>query len=247
LSEKKSFLDKVTHFIFGDPIPVLGEHDLQLVRDLSHKLDKLSEQLKTRPVSTDGQMQPVETLPGQGHLDDLAKQVEKLAKTQFKANTLQETQLAQYKEAIAHLEQALEQQENMVVELNQQRQPAVEAAQLELLKSMLPVLDSLDAAFDSGRRQVLRLPIDREVRQAVVAWLDGIRLARLRMLDLLAAHGVKPIPSVGQPFDPHYHIAVATDSSGRAPDGIIISQDRSGYATSSKVLREAEVVVSRSK
>jgi molecular chaperone GrpE len=94
---------------------------------------------------------------------------------------------------------------------------------------------------------VLRLPLDGEVRQAVIAWLDGIRLARMRLLDLLAAHEVRPIPTVGQPFDPHYHIAVAIDTTGRSPDGIIISEDRPGYASPTKVLREAEVVVARSK
>ena len=123
----------------------------------------------------------------------------------------------------------------------------LEAAQLDWLKGLLPVLDGLDAAFDAGRRQVLQLPMSVEVRKAIIAWLDGIRLARIRLLDLLAAYKITPIPAVGQPFDPHRHVAVATDTTNRAPDGIIISQDRRGYATPDKVLRFAEVVVARSR
>ena len=86
-----------------------------------------------------------------------------------------------------------------------------------------------------------------ESRQAVIAWLDGIRLARMRLLDVLKSYDVTPIPTLGQPFDPHHHVAVATDSSGRAPDGTIISEDQRGYTTPDKVLRFAEVVVAQSK
>jgi molecular chaperone GrpE (heat shock protein) len=52
---------------------------------------------------------------------------------------------------------------------------------------------------------------------------------------------------VGQAFDPHRHVAVAVDTSGKAPDGTILAEDRRGYATPDKVLRFAEVVVARSK
>jgi molecular chaperone GrpE len=123
----------------------------------------------------------------------------------------------------------------------------VASAQLELLQSMLPVLDSLDAAFNTGRRQILRLGMSHEVRQAIVAWLDGIRLARMRLLDLLASYEIRPIPTVGQPFNPSYHIAVAVDASGQASDGVIVSEDRPGYASPARVLREAQVVVARSR
>jgi molecular chaperone GrpE len=92
----------------------------------------------------------------------------------------------------------------------------------------------------------LRLSLTPATRRAVIGWLDGIRLTRLRLLDLLAAHQVAPIPTVGHPFDPHCHVAAATDTSGRGPDGTIVGEDRRGYATPEKVLRFAEVVVARS-
>ncbi|MDX1522695.1 MAG: nucleotide exchange factor GrpE [Anaerolineae bacterium] len=238
MTDNTSFIDKITRFIFGPAIPIVSEDDLQLMRELSDKLDGLARHL---PASAAG----AALAPSPNGLEDLSNQVAKLAKTQFKANTLQESQQVQQQEVIAHLERSLEQQSRLGLELNQQRQQAVEAARLAVLKEMLPVIDSLDAAFNTGRRQVLSLPMERQVRQAVVAWLDGIRLARLRILDVFAAHGISPIPTVGHPFDPRYHIAVATDNSRRAPDGVIVSQDRAGYATASTVLREAEVVVAR--
>ena len=229
MSQNKRLWNRVTNFIFGPPVSFIDADDLQLIRDLSHQLAAANPQAADQ---------------GSDGLAPLSKQIEKLAKTQFKANTLYESQLSQNQEALTRLEHLSEDQARQVDEGQQQ---AVEAAQIAVLKEMLPVIDSLDAAFNTGRRQVLKLPLSPEVRPAIVAWLDGIRLARLRILDVFAGHGITPIPTVGQPFDPHCHIAVATDNTGQAADGIIVSQDRAGYATSTKVLREAEVVVARGK
>jgi molecular chaperone GrpE len=221
---------------------------------LDGKLNELFALLKTPP-SEPGPVNFQQSMPSQiatqspdQNLDgDLAEEVRKLAKTQFKANTLQEKQLAQQEETLAGLQKALERQEKQLAELAQQRQQAVDAAQEELIKNLLPVLDSLDAAFESGRGQVLRQPMPADTRRAVIAWLDGVRLARIRLLGVLKAYHVTPIPTVGQAFDPYRHVAVATDTSGKAPDGTILSEDRRGYTTPDKVLRFAEVVVARSK
>ena len=241
MSQRKRLLDRVTNFIFGPPISIINDGDLQLIRDLSQRLETISHKASDQHPSPSA----VDQRPD--GLAELAKQVEKLAKTQFKTNTLHETQLTQYQDTLTRLERSFEQQEKLVGDLQQHRQQAIEAAQMAVLKEMLPVIDGLDAAFDTGRRQVLKLSLTPDVRPAIVAWLDGIRLARLRILDVFASHDITPIPTVGQPFDPHYHIAVATDNSGRAADGIIVSQDRTGYATPARVLREAEVVVARRK
>lgn len=245
---KKSFSEKVNAFLFGEPIPVLSKNDLNVIHKLDGKIDSLLTMFDTPPNGREPALSLAEGTaapPPPENVHDLADQVRKLAKTQFKANTLQEKQLAQQQETIAGLQKSIEQHEDRLAELAQQRREAVELARLDLLKSLLPVIDGLDAAFNSGRRQVLKHPMPPETRQAIIAWLDGIRLARIRLLEVLAAHQVTPIPAVGEPFNPHLHVAVATDSSGRAPDGIIINEDRRGYATPNNVLRFAEVVVAQ--
>jgi molecular chaperone GrpE len=233
------FLDKLKDFIFGPPVPVLSPSDLQALAELRQHLEALS-QFDGRLPAPDGAPQVG------GDLENLATELRKLGKTQFKANTLQESQLKQQQTALDNLQKMAAQQEDMIAGLMKQQEQAVQAAQFELLKSLLPILDSLDAAFENGRRQVLRWPMGPEARQALIAWLDGLRLARLRLLDLLAAYEVTPTPTIGQPFDPHRHVAVATDTGGRAPDGIIVGEDRRGYISPNQVLRFAEVIVARS-
>lgn len=247
MSHKKSFGEKLNNFIFGPPAPRLSQRDLKLLHRLDRKLDALLQTLPARetPPAALGGSPADNGRPDPEALEALAEQVRKLAKTQFKANTLQESQLAQQQEVIANLQRLLEQQEQRLAELSQQQQQALEQARLGVVKELLPVVDSLENAFETGRRQVLKLPLPGPSRRAIVGWLDGIRLARLRMLDILQEYQVTPIPAVGHPFDPNRHVAVATDASGRAADGLIVGEDRRGYATPDKVLRFAEVVVAR--
>jgi molecular chaperone GrpE len=176
---------------------------------------------------------PASASPAEETLADLGAQIKKLAKTQFKANTLQEKQLAQQQETLQTLQQTLQ----------TQQQQAAQNAQTERLKALLPTLDGLDAAFENGKKQVLRLRLAPQSKKAFIAWLDGVRLARLRLLDTLAAHNVTPIPAIGQPFDPHRHVVVATKTHPSLPEGTIIAEDRRGYMLDDKVLRFAEVVV----
>lgn len=248
MSNNQNLVSQLVSF-FREPMPVLGKTELQILYNLEQKLDSVSQLLEAQ---TDAPSvgQPPPTLDDsatlghlQENLEELTNQVRKLAKTQFKANTVQESQLAKFEETIEKLQNSVSQREN---QLAQQQQQAIEAAQLDILKKLLPVMDSLDMAFELGRRQIKQLPIEPEFKKPLIAWLDGLRLARVRLLEVLKSQGITPIPAVGQPFDPHRHIAVATDTSNRASDGIIVSEDRRGYATSIKILREAEVVVARS-
>jgi molecular chaperone GrpE len=239
---KGVFQDIVT--FFSEPMPVLGRRELDMLRNLEAKFDHLAKQLEAQNIilqqlSDQPQVNNVEQVPA----DDLVEQVRKLAKTQFKANTLQEKQQIQQQEMLEGLQGSVDEYRE---QLAKQSRQATEATQLEILKSLLPVMDSLDAAFNIGRRQVLGLPMSPEVKRPVIAWLDGIRLARIRLLDVLATHGVTPLQVVGKPFDPRHHVAVAVDNSKRMPDGTIVSEDRRGYASATKILREAEVVVAKS-
>lgn len=253
MNNRKSFATKINEFFFGQPIPVLNEHDLEVIHRLDQKLDTLFDLLETQglqpnPVDglSDGSVAANDQRLDAEALEALTDQVRKLAKTQFKTNTLQENKNNQQQALIDELQKSLEQQEQRIADLNRQQQEAIRQTRLEVVETLLPLLDSLETAFDTGRRQVMKLPMPPTTRQAVIGWLDGLRLARLRLLDILQSHKVTAIPTVGQPFNPNHHVAVATDASGRVADGLIVSEDRAGYATEDKILRFAEVVVARS-
>jgi molecular chaperone GrpE len=184
------------------------------------------------------------SLDGTG-LSELGQQLSKLGKVQFKANTLLEAQVEQQKETLSTLQKTIARQDELLAALAGRQQEAIEAARRDLVLAMLPVLDGLEAALENGQRQIPRLQA-ADAQATLAAWLDGLRLARDRMLEVLAQAEIEPIPAVGHSFDPHLHVAAGVDTSGRAPAGMIVAEDRRGYRSPSGVLRYAEVIVSRS-
>jgi molecular chaperone GrpE (heat shock protein) len=190
-------------------------------------------------------------------LEDLKDELRRLGKAQFKANAMVEDQSARWEQVIAEAQAARGQQAQLVEQVAEE---LVAARERELLEAFLPALDGLESAIASGWRYLavrdrasgvpsltpaqvaLVSPADRA---ALAGWLDGLRLVRERMLAILQAGGVTPIPTVGHPFDPYLHVAVGTSGVGDGPPGTIVSEERRGYRSPSGVLRYAEVIVYR--
>lgn len=182
---------------------------------------------------------------GAAEAGQLAEHIGRLAREQFRANALQEAALEQQQATLTTLQTTSARQEEIITALHQNHRKDIELARHDLLLAMLPVVDGLEAAVESGRRQVGRLAVGSDAHTALSAWLEGLRLVHQRMLDVLAQADVEPILAVGQPFDPRLHVATGVDTTGRAPAGIVVEEERRGYRTRNGVLRYAEVVVAR--
>ena len=182
----------------------------------------------------------------QGNLsrDELAalgKQLGKLGREQYRANTLAEAQVNRLEKALESLQAVIDRQELA-------KKEAVHKGRLDTLEALLPVLDGLEAGLKSGGRHAYRLHRQGSPEAAtLIAWLDGQRLLRDRLLAILRAEGIRPIPAVGQPFDPYRHVAVGTVKDESLPEGQIAAEEQRGYAAGDRVLRYAQVVVVRNK
>src|SRR5437763_1013086 len=98
---------------------------------------------------------------------------------------------------------------------------------------------------DLGGAEVI--PADRvaSLTADVVGRLEGLLVVERRLLAVLEREDVRPIPALGQPFDPERHLAVAVARDNRVPDGTVVAEERRGYRLGARVLRHAEVVVAR--
>jgi molecular chaperone GrpE len=109
-----------------------------------------------------------------------------------------------------------------------------------LVMQMLPVLDNLNRALDfatvhtEGRSQDFR------------QFFEGIFLVNQQLNEVLAEMGVQTISSVGEPFDPHFHEAVATEVSAEFPANTVTGELLRGYRIGDRVIRAAMVKVSTS-
>jgi molecular chaperone GrpE len=88
--------------------------------------------------------------------------------------------------------------------------------------------------------------LERAIRQMPEGQLfEGLRAVLEQMEAMLARRGVQRMGTVGEPFDPQRHEAIGVRETGELPDRTVVDVARSGYAREGRVLRPAQVVVSR--
>lgn len=74
---------------------------------------------------------------------------------------------------------------------------------------------------------------------------DGLRGVLEQMEAILARQGVERVGAVGDRFDPELHEAISVQASDEVPERTVLDVARSGYRHGERVLRPAQVVVSR--
>jgi molecular chaperone GrpE len=145
---------------------------------------------------------------------------------------------------------ATESVRHLLGQIEQERHDAAQAmarqARLDVIKALLPVLDTVEAGILSGVAQIkTMLPTAPEAARTLAAWLNGQRLLLDRLNKLIEADGIHRIPTIGQSFDPYRHVAVKTVQDPTKAPGIILAEERHGYMVEAEVLRYAEVVVNK--
>jgi molecular chaperone GrpE len=130
---------------------------------------------------------------------------------------------------------ALAEQQNALRRRRQEMDSAVVYAQEELVRDLLPVLDDFERAL-----KAMAGATDEAIR-------SGVALVYDRIVRILERHGLSPIPSLGEPFDPALHDALAERALPGSNPGTILEVAQTGYRFKDRVLRHAKVVVASSK
>lgn len=102
------------------------------------------------------------------------------------------------------------------------------------LKNVLPVLDDMERAIANNSKT-----------EEIAVVREGFHLIHSKLLSILGAQGVKPMPDAkGQPFDTDRHEAI-TEAPAPSADlkGKVIDVVENGYTLHEKVIRYAKVVV----
>lgn len=105
-----------------------------------------------------------------------------------------------------------------------------------LMAELLPVMDSLDRALMGVHQS-----------HSLESFLPGVELIRKQLGDVLVKNGLGTIETIGIPFDPKVHEALMHLESDEYPEDIIVQEVRKGYVLNNKVIRPAQVAVSKKK
>jgi molecular chaperone GrpE len=129
---------------------------------------------------------------------------------------------------------ALADSENARKRIRQQSDEMVRLQRENLLRELLPIVDNLERAVDAARGGGNGKPI-----------VEGVEMVLRGLLDLLKAHGVTQLTSVGQPFDPQRHEAVDQVESKEHPPNTVVNEFHRGYQIGDRLLRPARVAVAK--
>lgn len=127
--------------------------------------------------------------------------------------------------------------ENYRKRVDRERTEIYAKARAEIVTDLLPVLDNLERALGSGAQ----IDSGDAVRDGIVT---GVKLIHRQFLDVLSGLGLSPVKAVGEPFDPHMHEAVTTETNNELPENTVIEELQRGYKLGDRLLRPAMVKVS---
>lgn len=136
-----------------------------------------------------------------------------------------------------------------------QKKAASAAAEVDRIRARLEA--SAAGTIEHKRRSVLAsfLDVADALDRAVVelgngggaaAIAQGVQGVRSELQNVLRQHGAKHQPSMGHPFDPAHHEAIATvPATADSPAGTITAVLSEGYVLGDHTLRAARVVVAK--
>jgi len=151
------------------------------------------------------------------------KQSRSEAKAQLKSDKTKEeleqmTEMA--KRAMADLQNLKRRQEEEKIHW-------IRMANADLMKKLLPILDNLDLA-------------KKHMPQGAEGWYKGIEMSINQLQQTMQDAGLTPLETVGQPFDPEKHEALA---QGPGNKDEVIEEFEKGYKLGDYIIRHAKVKV----
>lgn len=129
----------------------------------------------------------------------------------------------------------LAEMDNLRKRLDRERKDYVNYANQELMGEFIPVFDNFHRALRSIPRTEGTKPL-----------LDGVEMIYRQLEEVLKKQGLEEVEAAGQPFNPHLHEAVQVEETDRCPEDTVLEVIRNGYLFRGRLLRPAEVRVSRS-
>ena len=131
--------------------------------------------------------------------------------------------------------------ENYRKRVERERSETYNRVVADVATKLLPVSDNLKRALEA--ESSVEAAESDEFRH----FLSGVDLIWKQLNGVLEALGVKPIPAVGEQFDPHVHEAVVTEATDEYEPDTVIQEIVAGYRLGDKLIRPALVKVATRK
>lgn len=141
-----------------------------------------------------------------------------------------------YKEKIEELEDRVKRQmaefENFRKRTEKEKNQMFETGARSVIEKILPVVDNFERGLAS---------VSEEEKDGALA--QGMQMIYKQLMTELENLDVKPIPAVGEEFNPEFHNAVMQTQSDEFESGVVAQELQKGYTYRDSVVRHSMVAV----
>ena len=131
--------------------------------------------------------------------------------------------------------------ENYRKRVERERSETYNRVVADVAAKLLPVVDNLKRALDA------EASVEAAESDEFRHFLSGVDLINKQLSGVLDALGVKPVPAVGEQFNPHVHEAVVTEPTDDYAPDTVMQELVTGYRLGDKLIRPALVKVATRK
>jgi molecular chaperone GrpE len=147
---------------------------------------------------------------------------------------------AQAEEFKAGWQRAVADYKNLQKEVEQRKSEWAKMSEQYIVEEFIPVYSNFKKAFSHHPT------LDgSESAKQVQNWINGIGYIQKQFSDVLKAHGVEEIKTIGEQFDPAKHEAAGEEAADGKQPGEIIREVDGGYTMNGKIIKVAKVILAK--
>lgn len=134
-------------------------------------------------------------------------------------------------------QRALADYNNLQKETKERMSEWVQMSEKQILEEFIPVYDNFKKAFGVKEQGTWNKEQEN--------WVVGIQYIMKQFGDVLKAHNVEEIKTIGEKFDPKVHESVGEEEVEGKESGEVVKEVDGGYKMGERVIKAARVVISK--
>ena len=217
-------------------IDIKDEFDAKAAEELQEEMEENEIQPDADTVETQDGEDPIageeEEAASEEELEEDDKAAKKAKKSRFKADKKQDALSEKINELEDKVKRQMAEFDNFRKRTDKEKNAMFETGARSVIEKILPVVDNFERGLASVPEEEKGTP-----------FAEGMEMIYKQLIGELEKMEVKPIPAVGEEFDPNLHNAVMQVESDEYESGVIAQELQRGYTYRDSVVRHSMVAV----
>ncbi len=217
-------------------IDIKDEFDAKAAEELQEEMEQNEIQPDADTVETQDGEDPIageeEEAASEEEPEEDDKAAKKAKKSRFKADKKQDALNEKINELEDRVKRQMAEFDNFRKRTDKEKNAMFETGARSVIEKILPVVDNFERGLASIPEEEKGTP-----------FAEGMEMIYKQLIGELEKMEVKPIPAVGEEFDPNLHNAVMQVESDEYESGVIAQELQRGYTYRDSVVRHSMVAV----